>query len=67
MILSVGCGDSAVRESTMPPAEFTEKLEKERPELFIEKTGKNTTGVMGGREKRAIIRREYEKAQQGTQ
>ncbi len=41
----------------MPPAEFAEKLEKEHPELFIKKTGKNKTEVLGGRDKRAIIRR----------
>ena len=46
------------------PAEFGEKLEKEHPELFIKKVGKNKTEVLGGRDKRAIIRREWQKSQQ---
>jgi len=48
----------------MPPAEFAEKLEKEHPELFIKKTGKNKTEVLGGRDKRAIIREEWQKSKQ---
>jgi hypothetical protein len=47
----------------MPPAEFAEKLEKEHPELFIKKTGKKTE-VLGGRDKRAIIREQWQKSQQ---
>jgi len=65
VILPVGCGESGVQQSNIP-AEFSEKLEKEHPELFVEKVGKNKTGVMGGREKRAVLRREWLKAQQGN-
>jgi len=63
LILPVGCGDTARQESNMPPAEFGEKLEKEHPELFIKKTG-NKTEVLGGRDKREIIRQEWQKSQQ---
>jgi hypothetical protein len=62
--LPVGCGEPAVRESSMPPKEFGEKLAKEHPELFIKKVGKNKTEVLDGRDKRAIIRREWEKSHQ---
>ncbi len=65
MILAAGCGEPGAQKSTMPPAEFTDKLEKEHPELFIKKTGKkNQTEVLGGRDKRAVIREEYLKSQQ---
>jgi hypothetical protein len=64
MILPVGCGEPATQESSMPPKEFGEKLEKEHPELFIKKIGKDKTEVLDGRDKRAIIRREYQKSQQ---
>jgi len=63
MILPVGCADPATQESNMPPAEFAEKLEKEHPELFIKKTG-NKTEVLGGRDKRAVIREEYLKSKE---
>lgn len=63
MILPVGCGKPDVQESSMPPAEFAEKLEKEHPELFIKKTGKKTE-VLGGRDRRAIIREAYLKSKQ---
>jgi hypothetical protein len=55
-----------VQESSMPPREFGEKLAKEHPELFIKKIGKNKnkTEVLDGRDKRAIIRREWENSQQ---
>ena len=66
MILPVGCGEPATQQSNIS-AEFAEKLEKEHPELFIKKTGKNKTEVLGGRDKREIIRREWLKAQQGNQ
>jgi hypothetical protein len=62
MILSVGCGDSDSQESSMPK-EFAEKLEKEHPELFIKKVGKKTE-VLSGRDKRMIIRREWQKTQE---
>jgi hypothetical protein len=65
MTLPVGCGAPATQQDPIP-AEFVQKLEKEHPELFIEKVGKNKTGVMGGREKRAVVRREWLKAQQGN-
>jgi hypothetical protein len=65
-VLPAGCGESAVQESNMPPAEFGEKLEKEHPELFVEKTARNKTGTLGGRDKRAIIRREWLAKQQGN-
>jgi hypothetical protein len=69
MILPVGCGESGIRESTLPPPEFVEKLEKEHPELFLEKVGKGKkTEQIGGRARRAIIREQYAKSlQQGTQ
>ena len=63
LILPVGCGDSATQQSSIP-TDFAEKLEKERPELFIKKSGKNKTEVLGGRDKRAIIREEWQKSQQ---
>jgi hypothetical protein len=63
IILPVGCGNPGAQESNMPPAEFAEKLEKEHPELFIKKTGKKTE-VLGGRDKRAIIREQWQKSQQ---
>ena len=47
----------------MPPAEFAEKLEKEHPELFVKKTGKNKTEALAGRDKRAVIREQWLKAQ----
>jgi hypothetical protein len=62
--LPVGCGEPAVQQSSMPPPEFGEKLAKEHPELFIKKIGKNKTEVLDGRDKRAIVRREWEKSQQ---
>jgi hypothetical protein len=65
MILPVGCGEPAAQQSNFP-AEFAAKLEKEHPELFIKKTGKKTE-VLGGRDKREIIRREWLKAKQGGQ
>ena len=43
MILPVGCGEPAAQQSTIP-ADFAEKLEKEHPELFIKKTGKQDRG-----------------------
>jgi hypothetical protein len=60
MILPVGCGGSATQQTNIP-TEFAGKLEKERPEIFIEKIGKKKTDVLGGRDKRAVIRRELEK------
>ena len=38
-------------------------IEAEHPELFVKKTGKKKTEVLGGRDKRDIIRREWLKAQ----
>jgi hypothetical protein len=64
MTLAIGCGESGVQESSMPSKEFADKLEKEHPELFIKKVGKKTE-VLGGRDKRAIIRQEWDKAQKG--
>jgi len=66
MILPVGCGEPATQETNLP-AEFAQKLEKEHPELFIKKTGRNKNEVLGGRDKREIIRREWLRAQQGNQ
>ena len=60
--LPVGCGDPGTQQSSVPK-EFGDKLEKEKPELFIKKTGKKTE-VLGGRDRRAVIRREQEKARQ---
>jgi hypothetical protein len=69
MVLAAGCGEPAVQQSTMPDAEFAAKLEKEHPELFIRTTGKKKrTEKIEGRDKRAIIREAWRKAQQqGTQ
>jgi hypothetical protein len=64
MFLLTGCGEPAVQQSTMPPAEFSAKLEKEHPELFVRKLGKKKTEQLSGRDKRAIIRQEWLKAQQ---
>jgi hypothetical protein len=69
MVLPIGCGDSERQESSIPK-DFGEKLEKERPDLFVKKTGKGKTAkteVLGGRDKRAVVREEYLKSQQGTQ
>ena len=63
MILPAGCGEPGAQQSTIPP-DFAEKLEKEHPELFIKKTGKKTE-VLGGRDKKDIIRREWLKVEQG--
>jgi hypothetical protein len=52
----------------MPPEEFAKKLETEKPNLFVEKVGKNKTAVLGGRDRRAVIRREQQRErEQGTQ
>ena len=68
MILPIGCGEPGAQVSTMPPAEFVKKLETEKPNLFVEKVGKNKTAVLGGRDKRAVIRREQQRErEQGTQ
>jgi len=67
MILPVGCGEPTAQQSNIPK-DFGEKLEKERPDLFIKKSGKKKTEVLEGRDKRAVIRQELEKArEQGTQ
>ncbi len=62
-IFPVGCGESASQQSSIP-ADFAAKLETEHPELFEKKTGKNKTEKLGGRDKRAIIREEWQKSQQ---
>ncbi len=62
-IFPIGCGEPAVQESSMPPKEFVDKLEAEHPELFVKKIGKNKTEVLGGRDKRKIIREEWQKSQ----
>ena len=62
-IVPVGCSEPSAQESTIP-ADFAEKLEKEHPELFVKKVGKKTE-VLGGRDKRDIVRREWLKSQQG--
>jgi hypothetical protein len=64
LILPIGCGGEPGAQQTNIPADFAEKLEKEHPELFVKKTGKKTE-VLGGRDKRDIIRREWLKAQEG--
>jgi hypothetical protein len=63
MSLPVGCGEPAPMQSNIPP-EFAEKLEKEHPELFVKKVGKNKTEVLDGRDKIRVIQREWMKAQQ---
>ena len=57
-----GCGESDTNQSNIP-SDFAAKLEAEHPELFVKKTGKSKTEVLGGRDKRDIIRREWLKAQ----
>ena len=53
-------------QSTIP-TDFAAKLEQEHPELFVKKVGKKTEKIEG-RDKRAIIRKEYQKSlQQGAQ
>jgi len=50
----------------MPPAEWVQKLMKDRPELFQRKVGKRVE-TLEGRDRRAIIREQWEKAQaEGT-
>jgi hypothetical protein len=56
-----GCGESDTNQSNIPP-DFATKLETEHPELFVKKTGRKTE-VLGGRDKRDVIRREWLKAQ----
>lgn len=55
----------------MPPPEFSQKLIKEHPELFKKETttksGRKVRGDVGIRERREIIRREWEKSQGGAQ
>ncbi len=63
MIFSPGCGEEEVHQSRMPK-DFAAKLEKEHPELFVRKIGKNKTEKIQGRDKRYIILQEYEKARQ---
>jgi major membrane immunogen (membrane-anchored lipoprotein) len=63
MCLPIGCGSSEVEQSTMPSAEFAAKLEKEHPELFSKKVGQKIE-KLDGRDKRAIIREEWQKSQQ---
>jgi hypothetical protein len=67
MFLPIGCGEPSSQKSTLPPAEFADKLEKEQPGIFVEKIGKSKTAVLGGRDKRAVIRREQEKSREGSQ
>jgi len=47
MILPVGCGEPTAQQSNIPK-DFGEKLEKERPDLFIKKSGKKKTEVLEG-------------------
>jgi hypothetical protein len=68
LVLPIGCGEPTAQKSTMPPEEFAKKLETEKPNLFVEKVGKNKTAVLGGRDRRAVIRREQQRErEQGTQ
>jgi hypothetical protein len=61
MILPVGCGNSETAQNSNIPKDFGEKLEKENPELFVKKTGKKKTEILGGRDKRNVIRGAMEK------
>ncbi len=61
-VLTAGCGEAGTNQTNIP-ADFAATLEKEHPELFIKKTGKGKTEVLGGRDKRDIIRREWLKSQ----
>jgi len=61
-MLLAGCGESDTNQSNISP-DFAAKLDAEHPELFVKKTGKKKTEVLGGRDKRDIIRREWLKAQ----
>jgi hypothetical protein len=60
-ILPAGCGESDVNTTNIP-ADFAAKLEKEHPELFVKQTRRGKTEVLGGRDKRDVIRREWLKA-----
>jgi hypothetical protein len=63
-----GCGPPATRQGpAMPPPEWIAKFQKEHPEAFKSKDGKGKHDV-DIRERRAILRREWAKAQaQGQQ
>jgi hypothetical protein len=63
MIFAAGCAENTVQQSSMP-TDFGEKLEKEHPELFTKKGKNGKTEVLGGRDKRAIIRQEWQKTHQ---
>ena len=60
--LLFGCGESETNQTNIP-TDFAATLEKEHPELFVKKSGKNKTEVLGGRDKRDVIRREWLKSQ----
>jgi hypothetical protein len=67
-----GCGEPAAQEGrAMPPPEFAQKLIKEHPELFktatVSKSGRKSYGDVDIRERREIIRREWEKSQGQSQ
>jgi len=63
-IASPGCGEPAERQGrAMPPPEFSRKLMDDHPELFKKKTGKRAYGDVSIRERREIIRQEWEKTQ----
>jgi hypothetical protein len=59
MILPVGCGEPGAQQSNIP-TDFAKKLEAEKPDIFIKKSGKKTE-ALGGRDKRAAIRQEQDK------
>jgi hypothetical protein len=62
VVLPVGCGDPVSTQSEIP-ADFAQKLEKEHPELFVKMVGKKKTEVLGGRDKKELIRKEWQKSQ----
>jgi hypothetical protein len=62
VVLPVGCGGDPISTQSEIPADFAQQLEKEHPELFVKKVGKNKTEVLGGRDKKELIRREWQKS-----
>ena len=61
-ILPLGCGEPETNQTNIP-ADFAAKLEKDHPEFFVKKIGRNKTEVVSGRDKKDIIRREWLKSQ----
>jgi len=62
-VAAPGCGEPAPNEGrAMPPEEWTTKFQNEHPEKFKTKQGRIYTDV-DIRQRRAILRREWAKAQ----